>query len=232
MESVAIEILKKCAVTTISSKIYSNIASLYINNEIKKQLTLLDLEVSIRNMELLIDNIYNSQFKNNLLRKSIQHMVPLICDQGREYLDREGHLNIINKFVEKEILEPNEAIDDNELVWEDEDEKDENENEKDEDEKDDKEKENIKKKSLKNKQRTIHPLVDALENIKDIMNKIYIELRTLNDSMNAHNNRYFSNWYTNSNMIEFLNQIKEYEQLFIKRKITLMQLIPLYIEKL
>ena len=56
-----------------------------------------------------------------------------------------------------------------------------------------------------------------------------IELDILNKSIEDHKNRYLNTWYINSDVEIYLEKIKEYKIIFVERKNTLMQLIPLYI---
>ena len=101
---IIMEVIKKCAITSTANKIYYILSTLHTNEDIKKQLVSLDLEVSIKNMELLIDNLYNSEFKNNQLRKSIQYILPLINERHIEKLNIKEHIDVINKYYVNIII--------------------------------------------------------------------------------------------------------------------------------
>ena len=104
MDSIAIIFLKKYAITIISSKIYEILTTLYSNDEVQEQLVSLDIEASIKNMELLIDDLHNSQSYNNQLRKTIQCMLSLINEQCMNQLNKEGLLQFKNNNFKKEYI--------------------------------------------------------------------------------------------------------------------------------
>ena len=53
--------------TIISSKIYEILTTLYSNSEIREQMISLDIEASIKNMELLIDDLNNVISNNDII---------------------------------------------------------------------------------------------------------------------------------------------------------------------
>ena len=254
METIAISLLEHRAFSNITNQIYSLLISLSKIDEIGTELVILDIEAPLRVMDALIHDIHTYINKMDPLREAVKYMINGSNERYLRKLNNNGHLSVLNRFIKNtkhtlkkqtneetkdEATKDEETKDEETKDEETKDEETKDEETKDEETKDEETKDEATKDEATKDEATkdeatkdVHEknsLLTALENVREIMDKLHLELMALKESMEYHEEKYFSYWRTNSDSTIFLEQLKIHKNIFTERMNLLMQIVALYI---